>query len=198
MVKLSVLIKGIILYVIFVIGISIVMEWVSPKTQLDNQIELFLQSIKEDIKNQFLEQSKEHFESFYNKQPVRPLGMGYRPEYQNNQRIPEPPKQETEEEKIIKAVNDRLMYSNMSFDNNLYTNLNNQNNINYVPLAKNDDFSYTPVKFNWEENILTDPKQQFPRHSAINVENAQYALPVFNQGFLPEQLGIDQAAYGYK
>lgn len=198
MVKLSILLKGIILYVIFVIGMSILLEYFNgSKSPIDIKIDQILDSIKNDIKLEFTSRAKEHFDAVIGK-PRYPLGQGYYPEYQNNQKIPEPPRQETEEEKIIKAVNERLMYSNMNFDNNMYTNLNNENNINYVPLATTNDFSYTPVNYNWDTNALSNPTNvPLPNHNSINVGNYKYQIPKqqYNQGFLPEKLGINQSEY---
>lgn len=198
MVKLSILLKGIVLYVIFVIGMSILLEYFGSgnKSHIDTKIDEILDSIKNDIKSEFINKAKEHFDAVIGK-PRPPLGMGYAPQYQNNQRLPEPIRQESEEEKIIKAVNDRLKYSNMNFDNQTYTNLNNQN---YIPLATTNDFSYTPVDYNWDTNGLSHPtKEPLPKHNSVNIGNYKYQIPQtkFNQGFelLPEKLGIDPSTY---
>jgi hypothetical protein len=203
MVKLSILLKGIVLYVIFVIGMSIVLEYLrGSKTQLDIKIDEILDNIKNEIKLDFINKAKEHFEDVTMRgsdnmigNPRRPLGMGYRPEYQNNQKMII--EQETDEEKIIKAVNERLKYSNMNFDNQMYANLNEtNNNQNFIPLATTSDFSYTPVDYNWETNSLSNPKMNLQKYNAVNVGNHQYQFPQSNtQGLLPAKLGIDPSTY---
>lgn len=202
MVKLSILLKGIVLYVIFVIGMSIVLEYLSgSKSQLDIKIDEILDTIKNEIKENFIKKAKEHFEDVTMKgndillgNPRRPLGMGYMSEYQNNQKMMIT--QETDEEKIIKAVNERLKYSNMNFDNQMYANLNQSNNQNFIPLVTTSDFSYTPVDYNWETNSLSNPKTTLPKYNAVNVDNYQYQFPQSNtQGLLPAKLGIDPSTY---
>jgi hypothetical protein len=207
MVKLSILLKGIVLYVIFVIGMSIVLEYLSgSKSQLDIKIDEILDTIKNEIKENFIKKAKEHFEDVTMRgsdamigKPRRPLGMGYplgnyNPEYENNKKIDI--QQETDEEKIIKAVNERLKYSNMNFDNQMYANINQNNNQNYIPLATTSDFSYTPVDYNWETNSLSNPKMDLPKYNTVNVDNYQYQFPQSNtQGLLPAKLGIDPSTY---
>lgn len=191
MVKLSVLLKGIVLYIIFVIGMSIILEYLNgSKSQLDIKIDEMLETIKNDIKLQFINKAKEHFEEIIGK-PRRPLGMGYRPEYENNQKITFKP--ETDEEKIIKAVNERLKYSNMTFDNQTYANLNNQDE-NYIPLATTSDFNYTPVNYNWDTNGLNNSKLRVPQYNTLTTGSHTYQIPEQNT-LLPAKLGIDPSTY---
>jgi hypothetical protein len=190
MVKLSVLIKGIVLYLLFVIGISI-LTLIFKKKREPNEVELIVQRIKEELG------VKEKFDAIYGN-PERPLGMGYKPEYINNQKIPEQVPTVSEEDKLIKEVNERLLFSNMTGSNgNVYTNLNNENNINYIPLVTTNNFDYSPISFNWD---TLNQQEQLHNHPAAQIENITYKIPEnpSNGLFLPDHLGIDPAEYHNK
>lgn len=164
MVKLSTIIKGIILYTLFIIGISILSQYLSKK---NNQLDFILDSIKEEIKSQYLNK----IENFTSVQPNTRHHLDYMSDY-----IPPPV---TEEELILQEVNKRLNMSSMTMDNS------------YSPLATTSDFSFQNTEYPWKRN--TEPVQTYQRQTQIPIDNYSYS-PANNQ-FLPHKLGFQNGQF---
>lgn len=165
MVKLSTIIKGIILYTLFIIGISILSQYISKK---DNQLDLILDSIKEEIKKEYLNK----IENFSSVQPNTRHHLDYMSNY-----VASPI---SEEQKILEEVNKRLDMSSMTMDNNSYS-----------PLATTSDFSFQNTEYPWKRN--TEPVQTYQRQTQIPIDNYSYS-PSNNQ-FLPQKLGFQNGQF---
>lgn len=172
MVKLSILIKGIVLYIFFILGISMVSEWWENNRNkrncngnLDEQINIYLESIKNEIIQKF---GKEKFVGDHELTETSQINL-----------MPPtiPPQILSEEDKIIKAVNDRLMYSNYSNgngnyngnDNNVYSNL--CNNGSNLQLASASDFNYMPIS----KMEYNNQQQYIPKYTRYPIENSMYS-----------------------
>ena len=181
MVKLSVLLKGIILYILFIIGISILAELFNkrPRTQIDGLLD--------DIRRDYLTRINggEHFTPI--EYPVtRPLGMGYPStrNHRNSQVI-------SEEDQILNSVNAKLANSGLF----------GQNGDQNIQLAQTSDFSYTPISYPWNGSGSDSPNMRYPRQSEVSIDNYRYTPTTNNYGiygtqFLPQKLGINANFYG--
>lgn len=167
MVKLSSIIKGIILYTLFVIGISILSQYLSKKGK-GNQLDYLLDSIKDQIKNEYLSK----IENFTNLQSQPRHHLGYQSNYVNTPI--------TEEEQILQEVNKRLQMSSMTMDNN------------FSPLATTSDFSFQNTEYPWKSN--TGPVQTFQRYTQYPIDNYNYTPNPGNQ-FLPQKLGFQNGEF---
>lgn len=154
MVKLSILIKGIVLYMIFILGISMMSEWWESRkagSQIDIKLDIYLKSIKDEIMKKM---AKENFNSEIESELIQ---------IPENLHI-------SEEDKIIKEVNDRLMYSNQfnykGNDSSAYSNLFNENNIE---LASKSNFNYEGVT-----QDFNNQQQYIPKYTRYPIENATY------------------------
>lgn len=189
MVKLSSIIKGIILYTLFVIGISILSQYLGKK---NNQLDYLLDSIKEELKKEYLSKI-ENFTPIYSQPRHR---YNYQPIYTNtntnnqNINIPEPVK--SDEEKILQEVNKRLQLSSMTFDDNQYTQLNKSN---YIPLATSSDFSFQNTEYPWKRGITnTGAVETLQKYSGYQIDNHMYT-PNSNEQFLPQKLGFQNGQF---
>lgn len=162
MVKLSILIKGIVLYIIFVLGISMISEWLEVNRNKRNpnlnvQLDNYLASIKNEILQKFAK------ENFSENEIELPLPISQFPQIQQVQGF-------SEEDKIIKAVNDRLMYSEINGnDNNVYSNLCNSNT--NPQLASANNFNYSDIS----PMIYNPQKQYIPKYTRFPIENSTYS-----------------------
>lgn len=167
MVKLSSIIKGIILYTLFVIGISILSQYLG-KNGKGNQLDYLLDSIKDQIKNEYLNK----IENFTTLQPQPRHHLGY----QSNYPI-------TEEEQILQEVNKRLQMSSMTLDNS------------YHPLATTSDFSFQNTEYPWQRGVTnTGPVQTFQKYTQYPIDNYNYT-PNPNNQFLPQKLGFQNGQF---
>lgn len=156
--KLSLILKGILIYIIFVIGLGILIEWLECKKipdTIDSSIERFLRNLKKEIKHRFL---KEKFVDI----PTRPLRIDI-PVVNSESDCWIPPRQQTvrnldSDEEILKTVNERLKFSDMTFSSNTYANLHSNSRI---PLANSDDYSYSPVTYQTRPQLVLNTRDNY-------------------------------------
>jgi hypothetical protein len=188
MVKLSILIKGIVLYIIFVLGISMLSEcWDKNKRRtnnitVDDKIDLFLESIRDSIKDSIKAEllqrthNQQQKENFIETPPLETTSDIF-PVMSNNMVL-------SEEDAIIKAVNDRLMYSSGNgcgnwngnwngnwsggSDYNTYSNIGDKNLD--IKLGNENDFSYKPVS----SMMYSNQKTYIPKYTRYPIENHNY------------------------
>lgn len=161
-------IQYMIIYILFILGISIVSEWLSCKIYIknksDNDIDMFLENVKMDLKKQYYFQMQEYM----SRQPEHFSQYSYDPEQYNTKQY------STEEKDIMKKVNDKLIqgqllgYHAAGRKSLGYTyNKVDDPHINEITQANlHTKYKTIPRQINWQEPA----KLVIPRKDSYNID----------------------------
>lgn len=184
----STLIKGVIIYLLFIVGIAIISEWITSKKVLSPMDEMF-EEIKNEIKQEYINKFSKRMSNQMQQARKEPFINQY-----SSDSFPP-----SSEQALLQEASNRLSMqggrlntfaNNQEFIGQQYQKIYQPvtQNPNYITQATTSDFGV--YKQNADLNAYSEQDLLLPQKTTYNIDNTTYYQPT--SGYVPKTFNVKE------